>query len=265
MGPIIRLSTEALHIIKSAVQISRNSKPACGLSGLMTKDWLSIIALVIFFMSAASVYAGSSAPDGMPARGAAQATPDPMQARQDILSDPELQRPIATPEPPSLPDLPRVDLSFLRYVVMAAGAVALILLIALAGPLLFRYFVSARRRGKGARAGDEEVATSAEAIQRAQAASVIQDYRLALRMLYLASLLKLDEIGALRYDRALTNREYVREVALQPPLASALKPVVETFDDVWYGYRPITPDGYVVFESQVNTLMNAAESAGKRE
>jgi hypothetical protein len=83
-------------------------------------------------------------------------------------------------------------------------------------------------------------------------------------MLYLASLLKLDEVGALRYDRALTNREYVRQVSLKPALAAALWPVVETFDDTWYGFSPVTSEGYRAFESRVGELLQAAEGEEAR-
>lgn len=189
------------------------------------------------------------------------ATSDPQQLRRDILSDPNLQQREPTTIPQQMPDLPSVDLSFLRWVFIGAGALITVILIVLLGPLLYRYIVRLRRLREPATLADgEEIATSDEAIQRAQDASALQDYRQALRLLYLAALLKLDEIGALRYDRALTNREYVRQVILSPALAEALRPVVETFDDVWYGYRPLTPEGYATFEHKVGELMKAAES-----
>ena len=189
------------------------------------------------------------------------ATSDPQQLRRDILSDPNLQQRDPTTIPQQMPDLPSVDLSFLRWVFIGAGALITVILIVLLGPLLYRYIVKLRRLREPATFADgEEIATSDEAIQRAQDASALQDYRQALRLLYLAALLKLDEIGALRYDRALTNREYVRQVILSPALADTLRPVVETFDDVWYGYRPLTPEGYATFEHKVGELMKAAES-----
>ncbi len=190
------------------------------------------------------------------------ATPDPQQLLRAILEDPNLQQRTAAPTPPPLPQLPNIDLSFLRWVLIGIGAVMTVVLIVLLGPILFRYFVRLRRMRAAGLAEGEGVATSGEAIQRAQGASAAQDYRLALRLLYLASLLKLDEIGALRYDRALTNREYVRQVVLQPALASALRPVVETFDEVWYGVRPVTAEGYATFESDVQELMRTAEGSG---
>jgi Domain of unknown function (DUF4129) len=198
-----------------------------------------------------------------PCGAVAQSTPDPMQLRRDILADRDLQQREAAVQPPQLPDLPNIDLSLLKYVIAGLGAVVLVILLALLVPMLIRFFVRSRLRHKtGAGAGDGAgVATSVAAIQRAQEASAGQEYRLALRMLYLAALLKLDEVGALNYDRALTNREYVRQVALKPALAVALSPVVDVFDETWYGFRPVTADGYRAFESRVNALMIVAEES----
>jgi hypothetical protein len=194
--------------------------------------------------------------------------PDPaadLDARNDILNDPDLQRPAAPPQAPELPEVPNVDLSFMRYVLVALGGVAIIAMIALLGPPLVRYLIGWNRRRTRAspRGHDEDVATSAEAIERAEAASSAQDYRRALRLMYLAALLKLDEIGALRYDRAQTNREYVRQVALQPALSTALQPVVEMFDDAWYGFYAVTPESYSLFESRVHSLLDTANAESR--
>jgi hypothetical protein len=199
---------------------------------------------------------------------AATAQPDPaadLDARNDILNDPDLQRPSAPPQAPELPEVPNVDLSFMRYVLVALGGVAIIAMIALLEPPLVRYLIEWNRRRKhaGPRGHDEDVATSAEAIERAEAASSAQDYRRALRLMYLAALLKLDEIGALRYDRAQTNREYVRQVALQPALSSALQSVVEMFDDAWYGFYAVTPESYTLFESRVHSLLDTANAESR--
>jgi hypothetical protein len=234
---------------------------------LIIPDTVQRIAACLLLPVAALVLAVLLAlPRAMPAAAItanAPPTPDAQQLRHDILSDPNLQQREATvtPSPVQLPDLPPINLSFLRWVFIGAGAVLIIILIALLGPLIFHFFSQRRRRRAQSNPGDElAIATSEEAVQRAQEASALQDYRQALRLLYLASLLKLDEIGALRYDHALTNREYVRRVALRPALADALRPVVETFDDVWYGYRPLTSEGYATFAAQVDTLMKTAEN-----
>ena len=216
-----------------------------------------MVLLLIFFAWAAPCLAAAPAPT---------TTPDPQQLRQEILSDPNLQLREVTPTPltPNLPSLPAVNLSFMRWVFIGVGLGLAIILTFLLGPLLVRYFTRLRQTpASAALAGDSEVTTAEEAVQRAQEASAVQDYRQAMRLLYLATLLKLDEIGTLRYDRALTNREYVRQVSLSADLSGSLRPVVETFDDVWYGYRPLTPEGYAAFAAQVDGLMKAAEEHAK--
>jgi hypothetical protein len=189
--------------------------------------------------------------------------PDPLRRLEEVLSDPNFQRaggapPLAEIEAPDL-GLPSIDAGLLRAAVWIAGGLALMLATVALGPAVYR-FLAARRRGRApAKDADADGAASpAEAVQRAARASAVQDYRAATRLLYLASLLSLDEAGALRYDRAQTNREYLRQVAGRPVLAEALRPVVETFDDVWYGFRAITAEGYGVFERQVQAVLDAA-------
>lgn len=60
-------------------------------------------------------------------------------------------------------------------------------------------------------------------------------YREAVRHLYLAALLALHERNVLTYQPSDTNREVLAAVRAQPRLHQQLQPVVETFDNVWYG------------------------------
>ncbi len=202
--------------------------------------------------------------------GQSQSVDDALTALDEILSDPNLQRALTTPAPrptPSepLPDvqLPRIGIEVIRLMLAIAGSIGVLALIVALGPTLYRLTVAHRRNDLHKSSPDAEVTTSAEAVARAQRASVVQDYRLAMRLLYLACLLKLDESGVLRYDRTLTNREYVRQLASRPVLAGALQPVVEAFDDVWYGFRALTPQGYAAFEAQVRELLELAVAGRK--
>jgi hypothetical protein len=95
--------------------------------------------------------------------------------------------------------------------------------------------------------------TSAGAMQQAQSLVRGGDYRTAVRYLYLSSLLLLDERGLLRYDRALTNHEYLQQLT-NPELRRQLSPIVETFDRVWYGYLPLTDNDFNTYQQQVETL-----------
>ena len=99
-----------------------------------------------------------------------------------------------------------------------------------------------------------EPLTADTALQRAQARSDEGDYRAAVRYLYLSTLLRLEERGLLRYERALTNREVLRRVAHDPTLATVLRDVVDVFDRVWYGYQPLDGPAYQRYASAVEAL-----------
>lgn len=103
-------------------------------------------------------------------------------------------------------------------------------------------------------ADTETVTTSRAALSHAQKLAAAGDYRSAVRMLYLATLLLLDERGSLRYDKSLTNREYLRAVKNEPAVADALQPIVETFDKTWYGFENVTPEQFGEYEKRVNEV-----------
>lgn len=96
--------------------------------------------------------------------------------------------------------------------------------------------------------------SSGEAFANAQHFAGIGDFRSAVRQLYLAALLSLDERGRLRFDRSMTNREVLREPSIAPPLAAALEPIVETFDRTWYGFEPISARDFESYRRLVQAL-----------
>ena len=98
------------------------------------------------------------------------------------------------------------------------------------------------------------------ALQRAQELSTGGDYRTAVRYLYLSALLLLEERGLLRYDRSLTNREYLRTVAHRPELAAILREVIDVFDRVWYGFQTLTASEYEAYARRVETLRQQKEA-----
>ncbi|WP_420643012.1 DUF4129 domain-containing protein [Candidatus Leptofilum sp.] len=105
-----------------------------------------------------------------------------------------------------------------------------------------------------------EPLTAELALQKAQELSTGGDYRTAVRYLYLSSLLLLEERGLLRYDRSLTNREYLRTVAHRPELATILREVIDVFDRVWYGFQTLTASEYDVYAQRVETLKQQKEA-----
>lgn len=108
-------------------------------------------------------------------------------------------------------------------------------------------------------AGEGEILSSRLANQKARELSGSGDYRHALRYLYLSALLLLDERGLLRYNRAQTNREYLRQVRDRPELAGHLKEVVDTFDRVWYGFQPLDEADYQEYAEHVTALEETKE------
>lgn len=140
-----------------------------------------------------------------------------------------------------------------RYLIPGVGAIVLIAVFIYFLLNLYRSFSTETEANDAEDEGDEFLSAD-NALKRAQDLSHGGDYRTAVRYLYLSALLLLDERNLLRYDRSRTNREYLRSVAHRPELATILQDVVDIFDQVWYGYRPIEQNDYQHYESQVTKL-----------
>lgn len=143
------------------------------------------------------------------------------------------------------------DTSVTAWVIFAVG-VALLLGV-------FGYLARGLRRGIAAEAhvnddDPEAHLTATTALDQAGELAREGDYRTAVRYLYLSALLRLDERDLLRYDRALTNREYLERVRQNPALHTRLAPIVETFDLVWYGYVSLDDREFALYRQQVVDL-----------
>ncbi|WP_420631453.1 DUF4129 domain-containing protein [Candidatus Leptofilum sp.] len=150
-------------------------------------------------------------------------------------------------------NLPINNLLVILAVVLIIGALAYALR-GLIGDLTADAAMSAEDELSG------EPLTAELALQKAQELSTGGDYRTAVRYLYLSSLLLLEERGLLRYDRSLTNREYLRSVAHRPELATILREVIEVFDRVWYGFQSLSASEYDTYAQRVATLKQQKET-----
>ncbi len=114
-------------------------------------------------------------------------------------------------------------------------------------------------RGFG-RAGDPlpEVTDSASMLAAAREHAHAGDYRGAVRANFVALLLALSEQGRLRYERSLTNREHLSRIGRDTPLAGSLRPVVRTFDDVWYGNERVGAAEYERYQQQTDAIRAGA-------
>jgi hypothetical protein len=196
---------------------------------------------------------------------------DAEQRLRDILARPPFDQPQAAPREPSWLDrllewlIQQLGRTFapvnraagsnggwLSWAIAGVGAalIVAVLWIWLGG---LRRSLAPRARAHSANPADDELGAS-EAALRAAALAHAGDYRSAARLLYLSSLLWLDERGRLRYERALTNREYLDRLADRPALRARLRPVVETFDRVWYGKAPLDAEGFASYERAVAAL-----------
>ena len=101
---------------------------------------------------------------------------------------------------------------------------------------------------------EEEDISAGEALDRAHTTARSGDYRTAVRYLYLSSLLWLDERKLVRYDRSLTNREYLQRASGNPALHERLAPVVGTFERVWYGRDTLEEADFTAYEAQIKGL-----------
>ncbi len=171
-------------------------------------------------------------------------------ALNDVLNDPRFQYADAPiPEPPS--DSPAwPDLGGLLQALFLIGGIGLLVLALIAAMRHLRVqeqpVVLADER--------DDPTTFSGAVDRASEKATAQDYRSAIRYLYLSALLLLDEKGLLRYDATLTNREHLRQLTDRPQLRDHLQWIITVFEDVWYGYLPIDEQHYQQFQQRIQQL-----------
>lgn len=151
--------------------------------------------------------------------------------------------------------------------VVSNSGLSIAWVIAIAGGLMIAAVLFLMLRGlrrnvvAEASAGDDPEAnlTARGALDQASGLARGGDYRTAVRFLYLSALLWLDERNLLRYDRALTNREYLERLRANPALRARLAAVVDTFDQVWYGHVPIDAETFARYQEQVEALRRDGE------
>lgn len=172
---------------------------------------------------------------------------------------------VPQPEPPQ-ESAPRREIrinpavaGIARIVLIAMGVVAVIAVLFLVARGLR---LTSAALPAAATYAEEDPQTSDDARNRAKSSEQVQDYRAAVRYLYLSSLLMLDESGLIRYDPTLTNQEHLVQIDDRPNLRTILTPIINFFDRTWYGFAPISDADYQQFRQQVDRLQQlAAESS----
>ena len=146
---------------------------------------------------------------------------------------------------------------------VVAGSVLLIVLLARWLQTLLRAFVGDAVKT----ATDDDAAPTTPAAARAAASQLAErgDYRAAVRQLYLAALLTLQDRRIVVRDPSLTNREVLARTPAAHPVHAPLAAVVEVFDDVWYGVHEPDQATFVDYRAAVDDLERRAVTPETQE
>ncbi len=125
----------------------------------------------------------------------------------------------------------------LKYVLFPLGIIAIGIVLIFFIKQIRMNLISEVRENE-AEIVEDIVRTEKAALAHANTAEASNDFRGALRYLYLSAVLHLQENGILPYDKSLTNREYLHQSQVDTNLQETLGPAVTVFDEVWYGHKP---------------------------
>lgn len=146
-------------------------------------------------------------------------------------------------------------------VIGGAAALLLFLMVRWLQTVLRAFVRDARRTEQN---GDALPATLAEARQAASRYAQSGDYRSAVRHLYLAALLTLQERRIVPSDPSFTNREVLERTPGDHPSHEPLQLVVDVFDDVWYGVHEPDNDTFERYRRAVDELEHSAPDTPPR-
>ncbi len=147
----------------------------------------------------------------------------------------------------------------------AIAAIAGLVLLWLLGLWLRRFLGRFVADAAAAQPGDDAALprTPAEARARADELARTGAYRDAVRNLYLAALLGLERRRLVPADRSLTNREVLAQVPAENALQPLLRPVVDTFDVVWYGVQEPDAATFTDYAARIDSLEQVAAEEAK--
>jgi len=138
--------------------------------------------------------------------------------------------------------------------------IALIILIIFALTLLIVYLWYRQREEEAKRRKRQgKPASAAAAVAEGRRQIEDENYREAVRQLFLATLLALEERGILQFDKTLTNYELLTKMRGNPSIMTTLHSVVGTVERVWYGFEPLASHDYEALVTEIDALRVAPE------
>lgn len=145
-------------------------------------------------------------------------------------------------------------------VLVAGGALLLVVLVHWLQALLHAFVGDAVRQER-----QEDKTPSTPAAARIVAARLAEqgDYRAALRQLYLAALLTLQERRIVARDPSLTNREVLARTPAVHPVHAPLATAIAVFDEVWYGVREPDEATFSAYRATVDAIERCAADSEK--
>jgi hypothetical protein len=87
------------------------------------------------------------------------------------------------------------------------------------------------------------------------------NYAQAIAYYFSYQLVRLDRRHVIRLDRGKTNRQYLREVGRQPAIRSLLEQTMTTFEEVYFGHRPIDRAQFETCWSRLDEFEHLIEGA----
>jgi hypothetical protein len=115
-----------------------------------------------------------------------------------------------------------------------------VILLAILAHIVFtirKVFVGGGLRGERGRGHAERMLLSVSYREEANRRAAAGDYTEAVRFLFLSLVYRFDEAGRVSLHKAYTNREYLQLLGDRTPARDALRVMVDTLDDHWYGQR----------------------------
>ncbi|SHF56577.1 protein of unknown function [Salegentibacter echinorum] len=106
---------------------------------------------------------------------------------------------------------------------------------------------------------EEELVQSADISALIKEAIVNEDYRLAVRYLYLKSLRKLDQNEFISYKFQKTNKDYINEIK-QPKVNDQFTRITRLYDFIWYGAFQLSKERFETARAEFIKMENSINS-----